>query len=65
MRKTCIDRRKIGLLEDEFLKRFEEKVIELVGILYLWGHVGGGVLQACNEVCGNNSVMRSRGDTWW
>ena len=33
MRKTCIERRKISFLKDvKIRKRFEEKVIKLVGV---------------------------------
>ena len=49
--------RKTNLLKDvKIRKRFEENVTELVdvGIPMLWQHFVGGVLKACDEVCGKN-----------
>ena len=54
VRKTCTEGRKISLLMDvKIMKRFEDKVIELVdfGMLNWWRHFKNGVLKACDEVC--------------
>ena len=31
----------------------------------LWNTFEGGVLKACDEVCGNKKSRRDRGDMWW
>ena len=67
--KACAERGRISLLKDvKSKKRFEEKVIKLVGVEapILWGHFKDVVLKACNEVCRKKRGMRSKGDTrYW
>ena len=68
VRRTCAERRNIGLLKDvNVRKRFEEKVTELVdiGVPNLWGVFKNSVLEACVVVCGKMRWRRSKGDTWW
>ena len=67
VRKTCTERRKVGLLKDlKIRKRFEEKVITLIGVgaPNLWGHFKDGILKVCHLVCVWKRG-RSKGDTWW
>ena len=43
-------------------------MIELVDVEApnLWGHFKDGVLEACDDVCGDKGGGgRSKGDTWW
>ena len=42
-------------------------MIELVDVEApnLWGHFKDGVLEACDDVCGEKGGGRSKGDTWW
>ena len=59
VRKICIERRKISLLNDlKIRKQFEEKVIKLVdvGAPYLLGYFMDRILRACDEVCGKKRV---------
>ena len=50
----------------EIRKRSEQKVIKLVevGVLFLWGHFGDGILKACDKLCWKKRVGRSKEDTW-
>ena len=68
-RTTCTERRNINLLKYlKIRKQFEEKAIELVdiGVPNMWGQFKHGVIEACDEVCGNKRGRRSKGDTqWW
>ena len=55
VKKTCIERKNISLLNDEKIRKlFDEKVIELavVGMQNLWGRFKDGVLETYDEVCG-------------
>ena len=66
-RKTCAERKRITLLKDvKIRKRFEEKVIELVGVGApgLRGRFKDGVLKACDDVWEEDGGRR-KGDTWW
>ena len=66
IRKTCAERRKITLLKNVMIrKRFEEKVIKLIGVggQHLSGHFKDGILKAHDEVCGKKREGRSKGDT--
>ena len=68
VKKTCTERKNISLLKDvKIRKRFEVKVIKLVdvGAQNLWGKLKDWVLEACDEVCGNEEGERSKGDMWW
>ena len=65
VRKTCIVRIKISLLEDvKIQKRFDKKNEVVVDAPNLWVHFKDGVLKACDKVCWKK-MERSRGDTWW
>ena len=46
------------------LRRKKSQLVD-VGVTSLLGHFKDGVLEACDEVCGNKRGRRSKGDTWW
>ena len=48
------------------MKRFKDKVIELVSIAAqnLWGHVNHEDVRACNEVFWRKRGRRRKGDRW-
>ena len=64
MRKTCIERQKISLVNDvKIRKRLEEKLIELVdvGAPNLWENLMNGVIRACDKEC----WKKRGGDACW
>ena len=68
VRKERIIRRKIWKLnENQTRVRFEKRVKELVSTDApdLWKTFRGGVLKACNELCGKKKSWRDQGDMWW
>ena len=54
-------------LKDNETKRFAERVEELVSVdtSDLWKSFKDGVLQACDETCGEKRGRRDQGNTWW
>ena len=68
VRKERIVRRKIWKLnENQTRVRFEKTVKELVSTDApdLWKTFRGGVLKACDELCGKKKSRRDQGDMWW
>ena len=63
--KQTIRRRVWKLMENNIKARFQERVKELIDAPILWNTFKNGMLQACDEVCGNKKDKRNHGNTWW